>query len=88
MDLVGAILSLFAVNQGEIGDPWGTPFLMCLVVDDWPLNDTWALLPAWQLLSHLLVLLCMFVSYILFVRLCRGMASNALLMSNVTSSVL
>ena len=33
-------------REGEIGDPWGTPFLMFLVVDDWPLNDTCALLPA------------------------------------------
>ena len=25
---------------GEMGDPWGTPFLMFLVIDDRPLNDT------------------------------------------------
>ena len=56
--------------------------------DDWPANDTCAYLPARKLASHLLVLLCMFVLSILFVRLWRGMASKALLMSSVTRSVL
>ena len=59
-----------------------------LVFDDWPANDTWAHLPPRKLASHLLVLLCMFVLNILSVRLWRGMASKALLMSSVTRTVL
>ena len=59
-----------------------------LVRDSWPANSTCAHLPDRKLASHLLVLLCMCVLYILFVSVCRGMASNALLISNVTSSVL
>lgn len=75
-------------REGDKTEPWGTPFVKFLVCDDWPANCTWAHLPERKLASHLLVLLCMSVLYILSVSLWRGMASKALLMSNVARSVL
>ena len=75
-------------SVGDRTDPWGTPFLKFLAMDFWPLKMIWAVLPARKLVSHLLVLFCIFVLSILSVRLCLGTASNALLMSSVTRTVL
>ena len=75
-------------SEGDRTEPWGTPFGKFLMLDDRPPYDTWLCLPERKVASHLLVLLCMFVLSILFMRLCRGMASKALLMSSVMRSVL
>lgn len=75
-------------SEGDRTEPWGTPFGKFLLCDDWLAKDTFAYLPERLLASHLFELLCMFVLNILFMRLCRGMASKALLISSVVRIVL
>ena len=75
-------------REGESVEPCGTPSRMGLVFDEVSLYCTWASLPDRKFASHLLLLLCMLVLYILFVSMCLGVASKALLISIAISSVL
>lgn len=75
-------------SVGERTEPCGTPLGKLRVCEGLPLYVVCACRPERKLASHFLTLFWMCVLSILFMRMCLGTVSNALLMSMAAMSVL
>ena len=72
--------AVYRLNSvGDSMAPWGTPFLMFMVRDFWPFCCIWAVLPDRKLADHFLMFVGILDWRSLWIRLCLGTVSKALL---------